>query len=516
MSNRVIIFDTTLRDGEQAGHKMPPEAKLNIAQKAAAMGVPVIEAGFPISSAGESHAVQMIARQVRGTTICALARAVKEDIETAARAIASAEHGRIHTFISTSPVHMEKKLGMTPEQVLVRTVEAVQWAKEFCQDVQFSPEDATRSEPEFLAQVVRMAIENGATVINIPDTVGYVQPEEFKSLLAFLYSQVPSLHDVILSVHCHDDLSLAVANSLVGVAAGARQVEGCWLGIGERAGNAKLEAVIAALKTRFDIYQLETGIDYSQIGPMCRKVSRLAGYPIPGHTPIVGDSAFAHSSGIHRDGVNKERTTYEIINPESYGWEGKSMELVSHLGRNGLRRVLDDLGYPGQELIADVYPLFEKLADAKGKLTEEDIHMIVQELRIKRDIARESLFDLEWSDYGPGHAVVQIRQNGSVQLGAGKGDGPVSSCFMAIIDALSKHGTDLSGLSLEDYNVVKGQGGPEAIAWTIVRIKLGDRFGYGRSGDIDTVKAAAKAFVYAINHLLHIPVYDREVEGGTS
>ncbi len=506
MAERVIVFDTTLRDGEQAGHKMSPEVKLTLAHKLKELGVDVIEAGFGISSPGDFAAIQKIAKEVRGVSICSLARVLIEDVDAAWQAIEKAEKPRIHTFIATSDVHTEKKLRMSKEQVIEKAVKAIERARRYCDDVEFSPEDSSRTSKEYLADVVGAAIAAGAATINIPDTVGYTTPWEYEALIRFLYEQVPDLTKVAVSVHCHNDLGLACANTLAGLRAGARQIEGCLLGIGERAGNVSLEQVIMALKTRQEFFGLQVAINTNKIGPTCRLLSNLIGYPIPAHQPIVGENAFCHSSGIHADGVIKERKTYEIITPESVGWEGKPLELVSHLGRAGLKRHLCSLGYSGEGLIEQVYPEFKRLADVKGKLTDEDLHMIVQELRIKAEIDREQLFDLEDIDYHPGWAKVKICRNGAIVEREGKGDGAISAIFNAIRDAAKALGENLDNLFLLDYNVVKGQGGSEANAWVVVRLRLGDRIGYARSGHPDTVTASAKAYLYALNHLLQVPV----------
>ena len=509
--DRVIIFDTTGRDGEQAGHSMADFAKMVWAKKAAAMGVDVVEAGFPVSSPGEAAAVAAIAEQVRGITVCALARANEKDILAAWESICLADRPRIHTFAPTSDIHIAKKLGKDRAAVLQMAIDAVRLAKSLCQDVEFSAEDATRTDMDYLATVVRAVIAAGATTVNIPDTVGYAQPYQYFTMLKNLRQQVPELADVVLSVHCHGDLGLAVANSLAGVQAGARQVEGCWLGIGERAGNAALEQVIMNLRTRQDLYQVGDGIDATQIGPMCRKLSRLIAYPIPSHQPVVGEMAFAHSSGIHRHGVLKDKLTYEIMSPEGVGWEGISIQLVSHLGRHGLSDYLTGLGYDGEALVDAVLPRYLALANAKGVLTNEDLHMIVQELKIRQEIDRASLFDLvdETDDdivYGKNTGAVAIRRNGKAISRWAKGDGSIDALHRAIREGIIEHGVDLSDLELKEFHVEKGRGSSEAIGWVCIQVKQGNRTGYGRSGNPNVVVAAAKAYVYAINHMLNCPV----------
>jgi len=507
--NLVQIFDTTLRDGRQAGHDMPFETKIAIARKLDELGVDVIEAGFPISSKGDEDAVRQIAHEVRRPVICALARTKEEDIKTAWRAIAQATRPRIHVFVATSDIHVEKKLRATRYDIFKMAVGAVKQARSYCNDVEFSPEDAGRTSPEYLAEIVAGVIDAGATTINIPDTVGYQTPWGFEKLIAYVYQMVPELRNVTLSVHCHNDLGLAVANTLAGVRAGARQVEGCLLGIGERAGNAALEAIIMALETRRDFFGVTTNIATEKIGPVCRFISETIGYPIDIHKPVVGTYAFGHSSGIHRDGVNKDRRTYEIMMPESVGWIGTEMELVSDMGRSGIRKRLCEIGYDGDALVDAIYPRFTDLADRKGKLSNEDLHMLAQEHFIREIIAREKLFNINTKtiQYAPGIGSVHISRNGRVIQRGGIGDGPVAALFNAINDAVTAHGENIKNMELVDYAVVKGQGGPEAIAWVIVRVRLGNKEGYGRSGHPDTVKASAQAYIYAVNHMLQVPVH---------
>jgi len=512
----VVIFDTTARDGEQAGHKMTAQDKLAFALQLQRLGVDVMEAGFPISSPGDAAAVKLVAKTVRGLSVCALARAMPDDIDVAWQSIACAAKPRIHTFISTSEVHMKKKLGKEPDEVLAMAVAAVTRAKGYCPDVEFSAEDATRSDPDFLAQIIKATIQAGSTTINLPDTVGYVMPQQLIAMLKYLYVQVPSLADVRLSMHCHNDLGLAVANSLAGISAGALQIEGTFLGIGERAGNAALEQVIMAIKTRQDYFQLQTGIDPAQLGPTCTLLANLIAYPIPLHQPIVGRGAFAHSSGIHAHGINRDRQTYEIMSPESVGWQGDSIQLVSHLGRDGLKTCLDRLGYDGAALVERVYPKFLALADIKSRLTDEDLCMIVQEIMIHEEIESQRLFDLVDQNkndliYGPGMGCVKIRRNGRTVACWANGDGPIDSLYQAINNAIAEHGENLDGLVLENWQPFKGEGGQEANAWVVVKVRQGNRIGIGRSGDPDTVKASAKAYIYAINHLLQCPIEEATV-----
>ncbi len=504
---RIHVFDTTLRDGEQAGHKMSPEAKLAIAQKLDDLGVDIIEAGFPISSEGDLLSVQRIVEEVRRPTICVLARVLDPDISAAARAIERAIHPRIHVFVGTSAIHVKNKLRLNNEAVLEMITHAVTRARQYCDDVEFSPEDAGRTSPDFLAEAVRTAIEAGATVINIPDTVGYQTPWTFEGLIRSVYKKVPALHSRMVSVHCHNDLGLAVANTLAGIQAGARQIEGCFGGIGERAGNVALEQVVMALTCRgHDVFEgVCTSIDTKRIGPTCRFIADQIGYVYEEHRPIIGKRAFSHSSGIHDDGVQKDRRTYEIMTPESVGWVGVTRELVSHLGRSGLCDELNQLGYDGDTIVDAIYPKFTELADIKTRLSVEDLHMLVQEYRVQNEIEKNKLFKVEKVDYGHGIGAVKLRREGLSARKSGCGNGPISALFEAIMETARALGTDTSDIKLDDYGVIKGYGGAEAIAWTVVRLKQGTREGYGRSGNMDTDEAFAYACVYALNHLLNTP-----------
>jgi 2-isopropylmalate synthase len=503
--DQVEMFDTILRDGEQAGHKMSPDTKLAIAHRLKDLGVDVIEAGFPISSQGDGYSVAQIAKQVRGVKICALARILDPDIDAAARAIEHADKPRLHVFIATSDIHVQEKLRMNKETVLDLITNGVMRAKKYCSDVEFSPEDAGRTSPHFLAQSVLTAIEAGATVINIPDTVGYQTPWTFEELIAGVYKAVPQLRNVLVSVHCHNDLGLAVVNSLAGIRAGARQVEGCFLGIGERAGNVDLEQVIMALNVRSDFFRCRTNIVTEKIGPTCRFIAQEIGYQFEDHKPIIGRRAFSHSSGIHDDGVQKDRRTYEIMTPASVGWVGTTRELVSHLGRSGLCDELNLLGYDGETIVDAIYPRFTQLADIKVKLSTEDLLMLVQEYHIQNAIARDQLFKLVEVEYAPGVGLVKLMRGGESVRKSGCGDGAIAGIYNALMDAFAAHGVNVGGIELDDYSVIKGQGGPEAIAWTVVRLKRGQQEGYARSGDPDTVKAFAYACVYAMNHFLNAP-----------
>ena len=507
---RIRIFDTTLRDGEQAGHPMNAKEKLALALMAEKAGVNVLEAGFAESSPEELKAIQLISRQVRGISVCSLSRAIPASIDKAWEAVKDAVHPQIHTFVATSDVHVRDKLRKSKSEVLAMVKKAVAYAKNYCPDVEFSPEDASRTSPEYLANVVKAAIKAGATTINIPDTVGYATPWEFGELIGFVYQKAPALHDVVLSIHCHNDLGLATVNTLAGVKAGARQIEGCWIGIGERAGNAALEEVIMALKTRRDFFGVDVDFDTKQIGPICRALSNIINYEIPGHKAVSGSLAHAHSSGVHRDGVDKNPQTYEIFTREDVGGEGESLLLTARIGKNGLRKHLDQFGFNGAALIEQVYPAFIEMAERVGKLGDDDLRGITQEILVKRQITAEKLFDLAVGpddfNYGPRTGAVKIRRNGREVARWANGDGPIDALFTAIQQAITELGENLSLRPDQiKWKPVQGKGGQAAIAWVTITITDGNRVASGRSGDTDTIKASAKALVYAINNLLHVP-----------
>src|SRR4051794_17491148 len=435
MNDRVIIFDTTLRDGEQSpGISLNPGEKLEIAQQLARLGVDVIEAGFPAASPGDFEAVRAIAREVHGPVIAGLARAHASDIDRAADAVREAERGRIHTFISTSDIHIEYQLQSTREDVKGSARAAVAHARSLIDDVEFSPMDATRADVEFTAEVIQIAIDEGATTINIPDTVGYAMPDEYARFLGRLYELVPGLRDTVLSVHCHDDLGLAVANSFAGVRAGARQVECAVNGIGERAGNASLEEIVMLLETRKADVGLPTGVNTREIARTSRLVSRLTGYGVQPNKAIVGRNAFAHESGIHQDGVLKERATYEIMDATSVGLESNQLVLGKHSGRHALQSALHELGHPltGQALNT-AFKRFKEIADKKKQVTALDLEALVtDELREAMPGYTLEWFDVEASSRRPPHATVGLKTpEGDTVRGDFTGDGPVDAIFRA-------------------------------------------------------------------------------------
>jgi 2-isopropylmalate synthase len=473
--SRVLIFDTTLRDGEQSpGISLNATEKLEIAQQLARLGVDIIEAGFPIASPGDFEAVRLIAREVRGPVIAGLARANPADVERAWEAVRDAERPRIHTFVSTSDIHIEHQLQGTRDDVRGLARAAVAQAKEHVDDVEFSPMDATRADVEFTAEVVQIAIDEGATKINIPDTVGYAMPQEYADFLARLYSLVSGLRDAVLSVHCHDDLGLAVANSFAGVVAGARQIECAVNGIGERAGNASLEEIVMLLDTRAEDIGLTTAVNTREIARTSRLVSRLTGYPVAPNKAIVGRNAFAHESGIHQDGILKERSTYEIMDATTVGLDANQLVLGKHSGRHALRSALQELGYDvdGQALNT-AFKRFKELADKKKQVTAMDLEALVtDELREERGAYTLEWFDVEASSRRPPHATVGVRMpEGEVVQGAFTGDGPIDAVFRAINAAT---GLDAR---LREFRVNAVTGGQDALGEVSVVVELGPNAG---------------------------------------
>ena len=498
--NRVILFDTTLRDGEQSpGISLNAQEKLEIAQQLARLGVDVIEAGFPIASPGDFEAVQAIARAVQGPVIAGLARAFPGDIDAAWGALRDAQRPRIHTFISTSDIHIEHQMQNTRDDVRGMTRAAVAHARSLCDDVEFSPMDATRSEVEFTAEIVQIALQEGATTINIPDTVGYTVPSEYAAFLTRLYELVPGLRDVVLSVHCHDDLGLAVANSIAGVMAGARQVECAVNGIGERAGNAALEEVLMLIATRQDALGVSTGAVTREIARTSRIVSRLTGYPVQPNKAIIGRNAFAHESGIHQDGVLKERSTFEIMDARSIGLDSNQLVLGKHSGRHALQQALGELGYEvsGQTL-NQAFRRFKEIADKKKQVTAMDLEaLLTDELR---EAAEEAAYTLEWFDVEsstrrPPHAKVGLRGPGGEPLeGSFGGDGPVDAIFRAINVAT---GVDAR---LREFHVAAVTGGQDALGETSIVVEAGGFSGSGQGVSTDIVEAAARAYVRALSN----------------
>ncbi len=500
MNNKILIFDTTLRDGEQSpGISLNFREKLEIAEQLARMGVDVIEAGFPVTSPGDFQAVKTIAEKIKGSVVCALARAVEGDIDVAWQAIKEAERPRIHTFIATSDIHIERKLRKTRDEVLKMTEEAVKRAKRYTPDVEFSPEDATRSEFEFLCKVIEVALETGATTINIPDTVGYALPLEFGELIKKLVARFPVFgKEVVLSVHCHNDLGLAVANSIEAVINGANQVECTVNGLGERAGNAALEEVVMILDTRYRTIGKRTGIKTEEIARTSRLVSTLTGYPVQPNKAIVGANAFAHSSGIHTDGMLKDRTTYEIIDPKKIGLSESRLILGKTSGRHGLRQRLIELGYKlSPEELDAVFASFKKLADRKSQVTDEDLEAIVfDELYARGGRYKLVEFVIQSGTNIKPQAKVALKTNGEVVRAEAVGDGPVDAVYNAIDKII---GLDTK---LLNFSITALTGEKEAIGESNIRLEIGGRKVGGRGVSTDIVEAAALAYINAINRYL--------------
>src|SRR5215213_2564939 len=477
-ADQVHIFDTTLRDGEQSpGISLNTQEKVEIAQQLARLGVDVIEAGFPITSPGDFDAVRSIARGVEGPVVCGLSRTHKADIDAAWNAIRDAERARIHTFISTSDIHIVHQLQTTHEDVKGQARAAVALAKSYCEDVEFSPMDATRADVEFTAEVCAIAVEEGATVINIPDTVGYTTPEEYRRYFERLYELVPELRDVSTSVHCHDDLGLAVANSYAGVLAGARQVECAVNGIGERAGNCSLEEIAMLLRTRRDEHGLDTAVHTRQIARTSRMVSRFTGYQVPPNKAVVGRNAFAHESGIHQDGVLKERTTFEWIPAADVGAEPEQIVLGKHSGRHALRDALHQLGFEVDgNALNQAFKRFKEIADKKKQVTALDLEAIVSdEMRERTDSYGLDWFEVEAGSRREPRARVAVRvPSGEEVVGESSGDGPVDAIFGAIRDAVDTE------CELRQYTVSAVTEGEDALGEVTVMLRAHGRLASGQ------------------------------------
>jgi 2-isopropylmalate synthase len=507
-TNRVQIFDTTLRDGEQSpGISLNRQEKVEIAHQLARLGVDVIEAGFPISSPGDFEAVQAIAREVHGPVICGLARANPQDVDAAWNAVKDSERPRIHTFISTSDIHIEHQLQTTREDVKGQARAAVAQARGYCDDVEFSPMDATRSDLEFTAEVLRIALDEGATTINVPDTVGYSMPDEHAEMWRTLYRLVPGLADVTTSVHCHDDLGLAVANSFAGVCAGCRQVECAINGIGERAGNASLEEMVMLLRVREAQHGLWTGVDTREISRTSRMVSRITGYQVQPNKAIVGRNAFAHESGIHQDGVLKERTTYEIMDAKTIGLETNSIVLGKHSGRHALRNALEELGFKVDGAALNMaFKRFKELADKKKKVTALDLEAIVSdEMKQAPAVFELESFDIEASNHRSPLARVRVRMpDGEVESGSFTGDGPIDAFFSALNAAVSHEAR------LKEYHVSAVTGGRDALGEVNVLLELDGRLSSGVGVSTDILEASGKAYLRAISNALDNAVSEAE------
>ncbi len=497
---KIVIFDTTLRDGEQSpGASMNLEEKLRIASVLEAMGVDVIEAGFPIASDGDFEAVREVSKTVTESIVCGLARATTNDIERAAEALKPAKRGRIHTFISTSPLHMKYKLQMEPDAVHQAVIDSVTKARNYTDDVEWSPEDGSRTDHDFLCRCVESAIAAGAGTINIPDTVGYAIPEEFAALIEMLFNRVPNVDKAVISVHCHNDLGLAVANSLAALQVGARQVECTINGLGERAGNAALEEIVMALRTRRETLAFDCGIKTEEITKASRLVSGITGFAVQPNKAIVGANAFAHESGIHQDGVLKHAETYEIMTPESVGLTQSNLVLGKHSGRHAFKEKLSDLGYElGDNAIQDAFKRFKDLADLKKEVFDEDIIALVDD-EVVRDNDRIRMLELEvicGTNHVPPKASLALEIDGQKIDCNGTGDGPVDAAFNCIKQLFPHEAT------LQLYQVHAVTEGTDAQAEVTVRLEEHGKTVNGSGADTDTMVASVKAYLNALNKLL--------------
>lgn len=507
MTDRLIIFDTTLRDGEQSpGASMTREEKVRIALQLERLKVDVIEAGFAASSNGDFDAVQTIARTIKNATVCSLARANEKDIARAAEALAPANSFRIHTFIATSALHMEKKLRMTPEQVLAQATQAVRYARQLTNDIEFSPEDGYRSDMDFLCKVIEAVITQGATTINFPDTVGYGVPELYAHTIKTLRERIPNSDKAIWSVHCHNDLGLAAANSLAGVkVGGARQIECTINGLGERAGNTALEEVVMAIRTRRDYFNLDVGVDIAQIVPTSKLVSQITGFVVQPNKAVVGANAFAHASGIHQDGVLKARDTYEIMRAEDVGWSANKIVLGKLSGRNAFKQRLQELGatFENETDLAAAFLRFKELADQKAEIFDEDLLTIISAKDATQQAEHFCFVSLTQSSQTGArpHAQIVFSVAGNEQSATADGNGPVDATFCAIESCVN------SGAELLLYSVNAITAGTQSQGEVTVRLSKGGRIVNGIGTDLDIVTASAKAYLSALNKL-----YDRRTE----
>ncbi len=496
--SQLIIFDTTMRDGEQSpGASMNKEEKVRIGKALEKMKVDVIEAGFAAASPGDYESIVAVANAVKESTICSLARAVDGDIDRAAQALKTAERARIHTFIATSPIHMEHKLRMTPDQVVERAVYAVKRARNLVADVEFSCEDAGRSDMDFLCRVIEAAIDAGARTINIPDTVGYAIPEEFGNTIKTLLERIPNSDKAIFSVHCHNDLGLAVANSLAAVANGARQVECTINGLGERAGNAALEEIVMGIRTRSDLFDVTCNIDSTIIVPTSRMVSSITGFPVQPNKAIVGANAFAHEAGIHQDGVLKHRETYEIMRAEDVGWGANKMVMGKHSGRAAFRARLEELGttFESDKELNEAFARFKDLADKKHEIFDEDLQALVNSSHSIDDKYELVTLEVHSQTGETPKAKLTLAVDGKEVSEAAEGSGPVDAAFKAIENIVK------SGVNVQLYSVNAITSGTDSQGEVTVRLEQGGRIVNGLGSDTDIVVASAQAYLHALNLL---------------
>ncbi|MFZ2384781.1 MAG: 2-isopropylmalate synthase [Candidatus Omnitrophota bacterium] len=496
---KVIIFDTTLRDGEQApGGSLTSQEKLEVAFQLERLGVDVIEAGFPVASPDDFQAVARIASSIKKKTVCALARCIKVDIEAAAAAVKKAKKPRVHLFLATSKIHLQYKFNKKEDEILDLAVRSTRMARKLCSDIEFSPEDATRSDRQFLYKVIEEVIRNGAGTVNIPDTVGYSYPAEIKSLIEGILSNVPNINKAVISTHCHDDLGMATANSLSAITAGARQVHCTVNGIGERAGNASLEEVVMALRTRRDVFgNLQTAINTKEILSSSRLVSKLTDFVVPLNKAIVGKNAFSHESGIHQDAVLKQRTTYEIMDPADVGCAGSEIVLGKHSGRHALRERLQALGFRlTAEELNSAFARFKQLTDKKKEIYDDDLRIIVDDqLRQAKPLWELQGFGVCSGSGSEPSATVDLKKEGRLFHGRASGDGPVDSCFKAI-DKITK-----LKVRLEDFRLESVTSGKDALGQATLNLKAKSGIVNGRGASTDIIEAAIKAYLDAINRL---------------
>lgn len=498
-TDKVLIFDTTLRDGEQApGASMNEKEKLEIAFALERLGVDIIEAGFPVISKGDFNSVKNVANHIKESIVCGLARSMKKDIDAAALAIKSAKRGRIHVFLATSKIHLQYKFQKTPEEILEMAVEAVKYARKKTTDIEFSPEDASRTEKDFLYKIIEAVIDAGATTVNIPDTVGYGVPVEYGQLIADIRNNVPNINQAVISVHCHDDLGLGVANSLAAIKNGARQVECTINGIGERAGNASMEEIVMALKTRGDFYRCTTGINTPEICRVSRLVSKLTGFIVAPNKAIVGANAFRHEAGIHQDGILKERSTYEIMRPEDVGFMETGIVLGKHSGRHAFKVRLKSLGIElNDSQLERAFARFKNIADKKKQVFDEDLVAIVEdEVKTVQDTwVLASLTTKSGTNIKPQVEVV-LKSKGKTFKSQSSGDGPVDACYKAI-DAITK----IPG-ELLDYSIQSVSRGKDALGEVTLKVKMNNKNVISHGASTDILEASAKAYINAVNKVI--------------
>ncbi len=497
--DKVLIFDTTLRDGEQApGASMTENEKLEIAYALERLGVDIIEAGFPVISEGDFNSVKNVAQHIKNSTVCGLARSIKKDIDAAYDAVKVAKRARIHVFLATSKIHLQYKFKKSTDEILAMAVDAVKYAKKKLSDVEFSTEDATRSERDFLYRVLEAVIKAGAKTVNIPDTVGYSVPVEYGQLIADIKNNVPNINKVVISTHCHDDLGLAVANSLAGIRSGARQVECTINGVGERAGNASMEEIVMALKTRADIYKCTTSIKTQEICRLSRLVSKATGFVVPPNKAIVGGNAFRHESGIHQDGILKERSTYEIMCPEDVGFVETGIVLGKHSGRHALKDRLKGLGVElSEEELDKAFVRFKSVADKKKHVFDEDLLALVEDevKLIEEKWKLVNLITKTATNMKP-QVEVLLESSGKVFKSDSSGDGPVDACYKAI-DAVTKTKGELL-----DYAIQSVTQGKDALGQVTVKVKINDKIVIAHGASTDILEASAKAYINAVNKVL--------------